>query len=119
MKWLRKIYTGESLKQDLQGTLRRIDEVNGDMTGLCFLITLSTFSKCQLDILSAKEIHKPYYQAADLKAVGIAGNKTEGKALVERMLNDCLLSRGNADLRGYFESMGEEAYGTKEEVGLR
>ena len=119
MEWLRKIYTGESLTQDLTGTLRRIDEVNGDMTGLCFLITLSTFSKCQLDILSAKEIHKPYYQAAELKAVGVAGDKTESKALVERMLNDCLASRGDADLRSYFEAMGEEAFGAKEEVGIR
>lgn len=70
-----------------------------------FIITLSANEQEQLDIYDAKYLIQKYYSNNPPYVVGIAKDKGQAIEVVERLMQECVTNRGDANLRAYI--MGE------------
>ena len=70
---------------------------------LVFLITLSRNPSDQLEIYDAKQLVQSYYKKNPPYVVGLSGNYEEAVALVARMTEECLNSRGDCCLKEYLQ----------------
>ena len=70
-----------------------------------FLITLSSNEQEQLDIYDAKYLIQKYYSKNPPYVIGIAKEKEHAISLVEELMQECVSSRGDANLKAYL--MGE------------
>lgn len=70
-----------------------------------FIITLSANEQEQLDIYDAKYLIQKYYSKNPPYVVGIAKDKGQAIEVVERLMQECVTNRGDANLRAYI--MGE------------
>lgn len=67
-----------------------------------FLITISTNEYDQLDIYHSKYLMQRFYREHPPYVVGIARKQPDAVALVEKMMQECVTAKGNANLKAYF-----------------
>ena len=70
-----------------------------------YLITLAANEHEQLDIYDAKYLVQKYFSKNPPYVVGIAKEKAHAIAVVEEMMQECVINRGDANLKAYI--MGE------------
>ena len=98
------LHLGEGLEyKDLMQMKKDLRE--NPVAANLFLITLATNEQEQLDIYDAKYLIQKYYSKNPPYVIGIAKNKEQAIAVVEKLMQECVTNRGDANLRAYI--MGE------------
>lgn len=95
-----KLYLGDSINE------KKLDKImkklkNKPLFSGVYLIAISRSASDQLDIFDAKQLVQSYYKKNPPYVVGIAGNREEAVELVERIVRECLESRGDCALKEY------------------
>lgn len=93
-----KLYIGESID------IRKLDKIkkslcNAPVLTKFFLITISTNPAEQLDIIESKYLTYTYYNTHPLHVVGLAKSNSEAVRLVQKIVQDCLDTQGDVDLK--------------------
>ena len=100
MRFREQLYIGEGIKtQKVDKLIKKLR--SKPESAKVFVITIAGNPKDQLDILDSTELKKHYYITYPPYIVGIANDKSDAFALIERIVNDCLLSRGDCRLKEY------------------
>ena len=100
MKISNHLYVSESLNKKQKRIIRKITR-NQKIFPL-FCITNPTNEQNSLDIYCYGELfQKTYNRYYDLTVYGIAKTREEAYYLVADMLQDCISTRGDCDLRKY------------------
>lgn len=98
------LHLGEGLEyKDLMRIKKDLRE--NPVAAKLYLITLSSNEQEQLDIYDAKYLIQKYYSENPPYVIGIANDKGGAIAVVERLMQECVANRGDANLRAYI--MGE------------
>lgn len=95
-----KLYIGESMD------VRKLDKMKKNLCNTpvltkIFLITISTNPAEQLDIIASKYLTYTYYNTHPLHVVGLAKSNGEAVGLVQKMVQDCLDTQGDVDLKAF------------------
>ena len=95
-----KLYIGESI--DIQ----KLDKIkkslwNTPVLTKIFLITISANPTEQLDIIESKYLTYSYYNTHPLHVVGLAKSNSEAVGLVQKIVQDCLDTQGDVDLKAF------------------
>ena len=106
MYYCSRLYIGKSAARYEKRIRARLDAGKTD-TGH-YLITLASNGTDMLDIIGTGFLVQPSLARRLPIIVGIARTKKEAVDMVVQMVDDCLASRGDCDLRAYFESAGEK-----------
>ena len=95
-----ELYIGESI--DI-GKLDKIKKSlwNTPVLTKIFLITISTNPAEQLDIIESKYLTYAYYNTHPLHVVGLAKSNNEAVGLVQKIVQDCLDTQGDVDLKAF------------------
>ncbi|MGN0255583.1 MAG: hypothetical protein ACI4D6_06385 [Chordicoccus sp.] len=103
MHYCNRLYIGKSAQRYEKRIRARLDAGKTD-TGH-YLITLASNGTDMLDIIGTGFlVQSPLARLPMI--VGIARTKKEAINMVVQMVDDCLASRGDCDLRAFFESAG-------------
>lgn len=95
-----KLYLGDSINEKkLDKIMKKVK--NKPLFSGVYLIAISRNASDQLDIFDAKQLVQSYYKKNSPYVVGIAGNHEEAVELVERIVRECLESRGDCALKEY------------------
>ncbi len=95
-----KLYLGDSMNEkDLDKLKKNI--VKKPLLTKVYLITISSNPVDQLDIIETKWLVQRYYYKNPLFVVGIASDYQESLVLLERIVLECLGSRGDCSLKEY------------------
>ena len=97
-----KLYWGNSIDEKKMGKIKKM-LIMSPLLAKVYLITPASNPCDQLDILEAREFSQPHYRGRSFRVLGIASDKGEAMALVERMTIDCLNNRGDCNLREFME----------------
>lgn len=94
------LYLGDDISE---AKLDKIKKRLKDKPLLCkaYLITVSRNPVDQLEILSAKQLVQNYYSRFPVYVVGIAYDYDAAVGLVERMVQECLQTRGDCALKEF------------------
>ena len=95
-----KLYIGESID------IRKLDKIKMSLWNMpvlvkIFLITISTNPTEQLDIIESKYLTYTYYNTHPLHVVGLAKSNSEAVSLVQKIVQDCLDTQGDVDLKAF------------------
>ena len=107
MRYCNRLYLGQSAERYEKRIRARLDAGKTD-TGH-YLITLASNGTDMRDIIGTGFLVQPSLARHLPMIVGIARTKKEAIDMVVQMVDDCLRSRGDCDLRAFFESAGCEA----------
>lgn len=102
LKYHPRLYLGESVNVKKLDRIKKKLENKPLFSGV-FLITLSRNPSDQLEIYDAKQLVQSYYKKNPPYVVGLSGNYEEAVALVARMTEECLNSRGDCCLKEYLQ----------------
>ncbi|MCQ2754689.1 MAG: hypothetical protein MJ231_06545 [bacterium] len=94
------LYIGKSIKP------KKVDKIKRKLAKkplLCsqFLITIASNPKDQLDIFSARQLVQSYYDKYPPYIIGIAADYDEAVEIVELIVKECYLNRGDYSLREF------------------
>lgn len=102
LRYHRNLYLGESINAEKLDKLKKKLETKPFLSSV-FLITLSRNPSDQLEIYDAKQLVQSYYKKNPPLVIGIAGSYGEAVTLVERIVEECLQSRGDCSLKEYLQ----------------
>lgn len=94
------LYLGDSINENKLDKIIKKLEKKPVFSGV-FLITVSRNASDQLDIFDARQLAQSYYKKHPPYVVGIAGSHDEAIELVERLVQECLKTRGDCALKEY------------------
>ena len=95
-----KLYIGGSIETKKMGKIKKKLQ-KAPFLAKVFLILPASNPNDQLDILEAKELSQPHYRGRRFLVLGIASDKGEALGLVECMASDCVMERGDCNLREF------------------
>ena len=95
-----KIYLGENITSEEAVKLKALLE-NQPLKANVYLITPSANEFDQLDIYHSKYLMQKFYKEHPPYIVGIAKKHEDAVALVEKMIQECVTARGDANLKEY------------------
>lgn len=95
-----KLYLGEGIKEKKLDKIRKKLEERPLLSGV-FLIAVSANPSDQLDIFEARQLVQSYYVKNPPYVIGIAGSRKEAVSMVEQIVRECLLERGDCALKEY------------------
>ena len=98
LKWAKDLIIGESVGTKAAGIRKKLDA--GETVTMYFLITM-TRGADQLEIINTAYLAQSYVRENLPCIIGIAGSKPEAGAMVEELVNECLMKTGGADLKSY------------------
>ena len=95
-----KVYFGDKMNKTKLNKLRK---KIGKKSLLCgeYLIAIPENPHSQLDILSARQLVWDYYTRNPLRVVGVASDYNEALEIVEKIVRECLQTRGDLALKEY------------------
>lgn len=96
------LYLGNGIKAKKLDKIKKKLENKPVLSGV-FLISISRNPYDQLEIYEARQLCQSYYKKYPPYVVGIAGNREDAFALVERIAADCLKARGDCSLKEYLQ----------------
>ena len=97
-----KLYLGESLSYGDMVKIKAQFNIQPSKVDI-FLITRSMNENDQLDIFHAKYLRQKYYEDHPVYVFGMAKTKEEAVALIEKLMQECLDARGDANLTAYLK----------------
>lgn len=95
-----QLYLGESINVKKLDKIKKKLEQNPFFSSV-FLIAVSRNPNDLLEIYEARQLVQRYYQKNPPYVVGIAGSWTEAAELVKKIVEECLLARGDCALKEY------------------
>ena len=95
-----ELYLGESIKGKKLDKIKKKLEKKPLFSGV-FLVTLSRNAHDQLELYEARQLAQSYYAKYPPYIVGIAGNREEALGMVEKIVKECLRTRGDCALKEY------------------
>lgn len=95
-----KLYLGDSIDEKKLGRIKRRLLLH-PLLAKVYLIMPSANPSDQLDIIEAKEFARTYYNGRIFTIVGVAESKSEAIRIIKRMAEDCILEKGNCNLREF------------------
>lgn len=95
-----KLYLGESIREKKLDKIKKKLEKKPLLSGVV-LIAVSRNPSDQLDIFEAGQLVQRYYQKNPPYVVGIAGSREEAVGIVERLVQECVASRGDCALKEF------------------
>lgn len=98
MKWHKKLYLGESIKQERW--VRFQISFGKKMKGY-YCIVLSDYKDNLLDIYESRFLRTGNIQTDDMYIVGVASDKKEAFEVVRSIIEDVYLHTGGFNVRGY------------------
>ena len=104
MIWLKELYWGE--KALAQGK-KLVRAAEGGRTGkkdACWLITLSVYPQCQLDLFKSSDLGCRLFKKEEMVVLGLARDQGEALSLLEEMAGECLKRGEGKSLREYFSA---------------
>ncbi len=102
LKYHPNLYLGDSINVKKLDKIKKKLENKPLLSGV-FLITLSRNPSDQLEIYNARQLAQSYYQKNPPYVIGLAGGHEEAVALVAKMTEECLKSRGDCCLKEYLQ----------------
>jgi len=95
-----ELYIGESID------IRKLEKIKKSLCNTpgfakVFLVTISANPTEQLDIIESKYLTYAYYNTHPLYVVGLAKSNGEAVGLVQRIVQDCLDTQGDVDLKKF------------------
>ena len=100
MHFRKQLYIGEGIKTNKVERLIKKLKFKPQSAHVV-VITIAGNPTDQLDIIESSELKKHYYKTYPPYIVGLAKDRSDAFALVERMVNDCLHARGDIKLKEY------------------
>ncbi len=95
-----KLYLSESITGKKLDKIKKKLENRPLLSGV-FLIAISANRSDQLDIFDARQLVQPYYRHNPPYVIGIAKNREEAFAVIEKIVQECLRERGDCALKEY------------------
>ena len=95
-----KLYIGESIDAQKLDKLKR-NLCNAPVLTKVFLVTISANPTEQLDIIESKYLTYSYYNTHPLHVVGLAKSNNEAIGLVQKIVQECLDTQGDVDLKTF------------------
>ncbi len=95
-----KLYLSEGITGKKLDKIKKKLEKKPLLSGV-FLISVSANPSDQLDIFAARQLVQPYYEKNPPYVIGITESREEALLLVEQMVQECLLERGDCALKEY------------------
>ena len=102
MLWLKELYWSEKARQKGKNLVRAAEGGRKGKKDSCWLITLSVYPQGQLDLFKSSDLESKLFDTRQMVVLGIARDKQDGLALLEKMTAECLDKGGGAGLRAYF-----------------
>lgn len=95
-----ELYLGEGIKK------QKLDKIKRKLTGKplfagVYVLALARNPVDQLEIMDAKQLAQRFYESHALHIIGIAKNYEEALRLVERIVQECMDTRGDCKLKEY------------------
>ncbi len=100
IKYFKELYRSEDIRYSDLLRIKHCLEKQPQKANV-FLITIATNEQEQLDILHSKYLIQPYYKEKSLYIIGLAKKKKDAMAIVEQMMQECVNTRGDANLKAY------------------
>ena len=98
--FIKKIYLSQDLeKVDLEKLKKDLTE--NPLLANVFLITIASNKEEQLDIYHSKYLIQRFYKKNPPLVIGIAKKKGDAYAMVERIVQECVTLRGDANLKAF------------------
>lgn len=98
MKWYKKLYSGESVKQPKWA---RFQIVYGKKPKRYYCIALSANDHNLLDIYESRFLKTPGMDTENIYVLGIAGEKAEAFEVVRQIIEDVYIHTGGFDIKQY------------------
>lgn len=100
LQYRSKLYLGESISD------AKLDKIKAKIAKHplwcgAYLLVISNNVSDQLEILQARQLSQTYYRKTPLDVIGIASDYEEAVAVVEKIVQECLQSRGDCALKEY------------------
>lgn len=95
-----KLYLGESLSYGDMVKMKAQFNIAPNKVDI-FLISRSMNENDQLDIFHAKYLRQRYYDNHPVRVYGMAKSKEEALAVIEKIMQECVTARGDANLIAY------------------
>ncbi len=95
-----KLYLGEGIKgTKLDKIIRRLEAK--PLLANVYVITFAQNPSDQLEFFDARQLAQGYYDNLPLQVIGIAKDYTDALEVVERIVQECVNSRGDCKLKEY------------------
>ncbi len=95
-----KLYIGEGIKERKLDKIKKKLETKPLLSNV-YVLTFAQNSSDQLEFFDARLLAQSFYKDYPLQVVGIAKDYTDALKLVERIVQECLDSRGDCRLKEY------------------
>ncbi len=107
MKFIEKLYLGETVKKKPEKLIRRIRQKKFLLD--TYVICLPEGPEDPLEYFNARELNKSYYDRHEPVIIGLAKGEEEAIGIVNRIVKDCIRETGSINLRSYVLSLTESA----------
>ena len=95
-----ELYLGEGIKRKKLDKIKR-KLIKQPLFAGVYVIALSRNPVDQLEILEARQLAQRFYESHALHIVGVAGDREDALHLVEKIVQECLDTRGDCELKEY------------------
>lgn len=102
MIWLKDLYWGEKARSQGKKLVMAAEGGRKGKKDSCWLITLSVYPEGQLDLFSSGDLRSRLFDPGNMVVLGVARDKAEAFALLEKMTAECLAQGSGAGLKAYF-----------------
>ena len=100
------LYVADELSSDRRKVIKKLKQ--GKLQMDVYVIALPQGGNDMLEIFPSYILLQKAYKQMEVNIVGLAGDQATAFSLVETMTNDCLKSRGDANVRAYFTDNRKE-----------
>lgn len=100
LEYHHRLYLGDSISESKLDKIKK-KLAKKPLLSNVYLITISRNPSDQLEIFSANQLVQDYYMKYPVYVIGIASNYNEAVVLIERIVQECLQTRGDCALKEY------------------
>ncbi|MDY5578223.1 MAG: hypothetical protein SPF70_12280 [Lachnospiraceae bacterium] len=101
MEFYEHLYVGKKIADKSEMIKTKL--IKNEFVPFVHVILLPLTEDGILEIYPAYILRQPLYQKSTLKVVGIAADHSEACEMVQDIVNECLKTVGNIDLRNYLK----------------
>ena len=100
IKFAQNLYLGEGIAPEkLDKLKKRLNKK--PLLADVYLITPARNPADQLDIFDARQLVQPHYKDEEFLVLGMASDYEDALKLIEQITRECLVNRGDCNLREY------------------
>ena len=100
------LYVADELSSERRKVIKKLKQ--GKLQMGVYVIAIPQGEQDMLEIFPSYVLLQKAYKQMEIQVVGLAGEQASALSLVETMTNDCLKTRGDANVRAYFTDSRKE-----------